>query len=109
MAAIGTYTLVKEMVAHGLSESAAEDIVNNFATQEQLKELEAKVIKPSEFQEAINLLRSDMAAIKNDIAGVKIEIAQVRTEIANSKADIIKWLAGLIISTAAVIVYFISK
>ena len=102
MSTIGTYTLLKEMVAHGLSEKVAEDIVNNFVTQEQLKELEAKVIKPSEFQEAINLLRADIAKIRT-------EIAEIKTEIANTKYEIIKWLSGLIISVAAVMVYFISK
>ena len=114
MMMIDTHALVKEIVALGVDEKKAEFAINNFVSQEQL---EQSVVKPSEFREAMALLRNDIAnldrkigevkselksdiselrnELKSDIIEVrnelKVSIAEVRTEIARTKSDILLW------------------
>lgn len=122
MITIDTHAVVKNLVASGFTEKEAENMLLSFSTKEETKRLEESVVKPSEFKEAINKLDSTINKLdgrmgeltkdlRHDIANVSnkldIKIAEVRTDIANTKYEIIKWLAGIIISTAAVMVYFI--
>ena len=104
MMMIDTHALVKEIVALGVDEKKAEFAISKFVSMERFIELEKSVVKPSEFKEAITLLRNDIVELRNE---QKLDIAELKTEIANTKYEIIKWLGGLIISVAAVMVYFI--
>lgn len=75
---LNAHTLIKSMVSHGLAESVAEDIVNNLASEERVNKLEQTMIKPSEFKEAINDLRHDIAELRSEL---KLDISKTKNEI----------------------------
>ena len=68
---INTHTLIKEMIAHGVTEKHAEIMVNKFVSQKQFKQLEENVVKPSEFTIAVNKLENSIALVKSEISSLK--------------------------------------
>ena len=122
---LNTHTLIKSMVSHGLPESVAEDIVNNFASEERVNKLEASMIKPSEFKEAINDLRHDIADLKNELKSdiaelrseLKLDIVELRSElkldISKTKNEILYWMIPFFLTNigliAAVLLRILAK
>ena len=77
MITINTHTLIKEMIAHGITEKHAEIMVNKFVNQKQFKQLEETIVKPSEFKEAVGKLESKIDKLEYSI---KLDIAKTKNE-----------------------------
>jgi len=101
-----THQVIKKLVAKGLKEGQAEEIVeailegrntdlNQLATKEQLLELKSET-------------RTDFAKVKTDIAELKTEMrtgfAKVKTDIAEVKTDIEKAKLSAILIIGSLIV-----
>ena len=134
MITVDTHVAVKKLVASGFTENEAEDMISSFVIQEQFKQLEENVVKPSEFKEAIKDLRHDIAdlsnkldsritevknELKSDIAELRSELkgdiakldskinetkGKLRVDIAKSKNDLLQWMVVLILGVMGMII-----
>ncbi len=127
--AFDTHRFVKRMTAVGMPVQQAEalaesqvDLLNtNLATKNELAKIEATL--KVEIAKTETALRAEIAktnaeiaktetALKADIAKIeatlKVEIAKTRAEIANTEAHLIKWMVGLTMGSAGVMVALFS-
>lgn len=79
---LNTHTLLKELVAIGLSEKLAEDFVDNIVTKDQLKDSNEQLVTKSD--------------LKIAVLELKTEINELRTEMRNDKKWIIPILIGML-------------
>jgi len=121
-AAIDTLNIYSRLKSTGLSEESAKEIAGvfrqtvdeNLANKIDLEQVKSELKKDieqvrSELKKDIEQLRTE---VKKDIeqlrSEVKKDIEQLRSElkkdIAESKADTIRWVAGMLVAQAALIV-----
>lgn len=114
MKTFDTHEYIKILKAAGIKESQAEAIINaikvnrdyelsNIVTKEQLVELASRVTSTEEN------IKNEKTAIKEHIKS-EIEAIEekMRSEIKSSKVNIIKWIIGVMISIATLIVTALS-
>jgi hypothetical protein len=121
MITIDTHTVVKNLVASGFTEKEAENMLLSFSTKEETKQLEESVVKPSEFKEAINDLRHDIANFKNELKGDIAKLdhkiieakSELRVDIAKTKNEILYWMIPFFLTNigliAAVLLRILAK
>ena len=127
--AFDTHRFVKRMTAVGMPVQQAEalaesqvDLLNtNLATKNELAKIEAtlkveiaktetalraEIVKTNaEIAKTETALRADIAKTNAEIANTE---ATLRTEIANTEAHLIKWMVGLTMGSAGVMVALFS-
>ena len=99
MTIINTHSVVKNLIAHGWTESQAEvmtDLFHQCATKDQLDEIKQTMVTKTE--------------LKSKIMEVKAEIIKMENKITNIKFGLLKWtVLSMFITTIGLMVSILIK
>ncbi|SMN12352.1 hypothetical protein SPBRAN_571 [uncultured Candidatus Thioglobus sp.] len=127
-----THKFIKRLTAHGFSEEQAEVLAeeqvnllnDNLATKEDIAKIESNLkVEMSKIESNLKLemsniesnLKVEMSNIKLEMSNLKLEItkiesnlkvdiAKIDTKIESTRAELLKWIIGLSIAQATIIV-----
>ncbi|SMN12351.1 Phage protein [uncultured Candidatus Thioglobus sp.] len=102
-----THKFIKRLTAHGFSEEQAEALAeeqvnllnDNLATKEDIAKIESNL--KLEMSKIESNLKLEMSNIESNL---KLDIAKTDTKIEATRAELLKWIIGLSIAQATIIV-----